>query len=61
LVKNFNEYCYIEGYYNSETKVYADTAAAVKAMKKCIHKRVGNGPARDIFDETQTIPKILDA
>ena len=60
-LKNFNDYCYLESYYVPSTNAYSETSAAVKAMKKWIHKRVGNGPARDIFKVDNTILEILGA
>ena len=58
-LRNFNNYCFLESYYDSTTNVYLTTAVAVKAMKKWIHKRLGNGPARQFFHVSQTIPEIL--
>jgi hypothetical protein len=47
-LKNFNDYCTIEGYFTDDT-TYKTNAAGIKAMKKWIHRRLGNGPGRKHF------------
>jgi len=68
-LKNFNDYCFIESYLVIDssdtlnvTKTYSTTTAAVKAMKKWLHKRVGgSGLARQCFNVEKTIPEIIAA
>jgi hypothetical protein len=59
-LKNFNDYCGIEGYLTN-TNEYSTLTAPVKAMKKWIHRRIGNGPGRNHFNIFKGIPENLEA
>jgi hypothetical protein len=59
-LKYFKDYCIIEGFYSADSDAFVTTpATSVALMKKWLHKRIGNGPARKKFDPTKTIAQIL--
>ena len=61
-LKYFNDFCTIEGLHVTDADgntTYSTTSVNVKAMKKWLHKRIGNGPGRKFFDAAKAIPEIL--